>query len=56
MIDCTKRKVRIYFEEPVVRNTDAILNKNEDIVVCLPRARFKHVTDIIQTEYIHEHD
>ena len=32
----------------MVRKTDSTLNKDEDIVVCLPGARIEHVTERIQ--------
>ena len=34
--------------DSTVRKTDSTLNKNEDIVVCLPGARIEHVTEIVQ--------
>ena len=36
MIDDIKRRSVIYVGESVVRKIDEILNKLEDIVVCLP--------------------
>ena len=34
--------------DSIVRMTDTTLNKDEDIVVCLPGARIEHVTEIVQ--------
>ena len=33
--------------DPIVRRTDARLNKDEDFVVCLPGARIEHFTEMI---------
>ena len=37
-----------YVGESIVRKTDSTLNKDKDIVVCLPGARIEHVTERIQ--------
>ena len=34
--------------DSIVRKTGSTLNKNEDIVVCLPGVRIEHVTEIVQ--------
>ena len=34
--------------DSIVRKTDSTLNKDEDIVVCLPGAKTEHVTEKIQ--------
>ena len=48
MIDGIKRNPTIYVGDPMVRNTDSTLNKDEDIVVCLPGAIIEHVTERVQ--------
>ena len=35
----------IYVGDSIVRKTDTILSKGEDIVVCLPGARIEHATE-----------
>ena len=45
VIDGIKRNSTIYLGDSIVRKTDSTLNKDEDIVVCLPGARFEHVTE-----------
>ena len=44
MIEGIKRNATTYVGDSIVRKTDAILNKGEDVVVCLPGARIEHVT------------
>ena len=34
--------------DSIVRKTDSRLNKEEDVVVCLPGARIEHVTERIE--------
>ena len=36
----------MYVEDSIVRKTDSTLSQDENIVVCLPRARIEHVRDI----------
>ena len=54
VIDGNKRNSRIYVGDSIVRKTDASLNKDEDIVVCLPGARNEHVTETIEQIMGHE--
>ena len=44
-----KRNSTIYVGDCTVWKTDSTLNKDEDIVVCLPGARIEHVTERVQT-------
>ena len=48
VIDGIKRNSRIYVGDSIVRKTDTRLSKEEDIVVCLPRARIEHVTERVE--------
>ena len=48
MIDGIKRNSRIYVGDSIVRKTDTILSKGEDVVVCLPGARIEHVTERVE--------
>ena len=48
VIDEIKRKSTIYVGDSIVRDTDSTLNKDEDIVVCLPGTRIVHVTERVQ--------
>ena len=43
-----KRNSTIYVGDSIVRKTDSKLNKDEDIIVCLPGARIEHVTERVQ--------
>ena len=38
----------MYMGDSIVRKTEARLNKDEDIVVCLPGARIEHVTQRVE--------
>ena len=48
VIDGITRNSRIYVGESIVRKTDTILSKGEDVVVCLPGARIEHVTERVE--------
>ena len=48
VIDGIKRNSTIYVGDSIVRKTDSTLNKDEDIIVCLPGARIEHVTERVQ--------
>ena len=48
VIDGIKRNSTIYVGDSIVRKTDSTLNRDEDIVVCLPGARIEHVTERVQ--------
>ncbi len=48
MIDGIKRNSTIYVGDSIVRKTDSTLNKDEDIVDCLPGVRIEHVTERVQ--------
>ena len=44
VIDGIKINSRIYVGDSIVRKTDSILSKGEDVVVCLTGARIENVT------------
>ena len=48
LIDVIKRNATTYVGDSIVRKTDTRLNKGEDVVVCLPRARIEHVTERVE--------
>ena len=43
-----KRNSTTYVGDSIVMKIDSRLNKDEDIVVCLPGARIEHVTERVQ--------
>ena len=47
-----KRNSTIYVGDSIVRKTASTLNKDEDIVVCLPGARIGHVTERVGQQRI----
>ena len=48
MIGGIKRNTTIYVGDSIIRKTDSILSKGEDVVVCLPGARIEHVTERVE--------
>ena len=48
VIEGMKRNATTYVGDSIVRKTDARLNKEEDVVVCLPGARIGHVTERVE--------
>ena len=48
VIDGIKRNTTIYVGDSIIRKTDTILSKGEDVVVCLPGARIEHVTERVE--------
>ena len=48
VIEGIKRNATTYVGDSIVRKTDAILNKGEDVVECLPGARIEHVTERVE--------
>ena len=48
VIDGIKRNSTIYVGDSIIRKTDSILSKGEDVVVCLPGARIEHVTERVE--------
>ena len=45
VIERIKGNAMTYVGDSIVRKTDAVLNKGEDVVVCLPGARIEHVIE-----------
>ena len=43
-----RRNSTIYVGDSIVRKTDTILSKGNDVVVCLPGARIEHVTERVE--------
>ena len=48
VIDGCERTSTIYVGDYIVRKTDTRLGKGKDVVVCLPGARIKHVTERVE--------
>ena len=48
VIDGFKRNSTIYVGDSIVRKTDTILSRGEDVEVCLPGARIEHVTERVE--------
>ena len=48
VIEGALRTERVFMGDSILRNTDRILSKGEDVVVCLPGARIEHVTERVE--------
>ena len=48
VIEGIKRNATKYVGDSIVRKTDTILSKGEDVVVCLSGARIEHVTERVE--------
>ena len=48
VIEGALRTERVFMGDSILRKTDKMLNKGEDVVVCLPGARIEHVTDRVE--------
>ena len=48
MIEGALRTERVFMGDSISRKTDKILSKGKYVVVCLPVARMKHVTDRVE--------
>ena len=48
VIEGALRTERVFMGDSILRKTDRILSKGEDVVVCLPGARIEHVTERVE--------
>ena len=49
MIDGVRKSARVFMGDSIVRKTDRVLNKGDDVVVCLPRAKIEAITERVVT-------
>ena len=48
VIDCVRKRVRVFVGYSIVRKTDRVLNKGDDVVVCFPGAKIEAITDRVE--------
>ena len=49
VIEGVRKRARVFVGDSIVRKTDRILNKGEDVVVCLPGAKIEAITERVKT-------
>ena len=45
VIEGVRKRARVFVGDSIVRETDRVLNKGEDVVVCLPGAKIEAITE-----------
>ena len=45
VIEGVKKRARVFVDDSIVRKTDRVLNKGDDVVVCLPGAKIEAMTE-----------
>ena len=48
VIEGVKKRARVFVGDSIVRKTDRVLNKGEDVVVCLPGAKIEAITERVE--------
>ena len=48
VIEGVRKRARVFVGDSIVRKTDRILNKGEDVVVCLPGAKIEAITERVK--------
>ena len=48
VIEGVRKRARVFVGDSIVRKTDRVLNKGDDVVVCLPGAKIKAVTETVE--------
>ena len=43
-----RKRARVFVGDSIVRKTDKVLNKGDDVVVCLPRAKIEAITEMVK--------
>ena len=49
VIEGVRKRARVFVGDSIVRKTDRVLNKGDDVVVCLPGAKIKAITERVKT-------
>ena len=45
VIEGVRKRARVFVGDSIVRKTDRVLNKGDDVVVCLPGAKIEAITE-----------
>ena len=48
VIEGVRNRARVFVGDSIVRKTDRVLNKGDDVVVCLPGAKIEAITDSVE--------
>ena len=48
VIEVVRKRARVFVGDSIVRKTDRVLNKEDDVVVCLPGAKIVAITERVQ--------
>ena len=48
VIEGVRKRARVFVGDSIVRKTDKVLNKGDDVVVCLPGAKIEAITDRVE--------
>ena len=48
VIEGVRKRVRVFVGDSIVRKTDRVLNKGDDVVVCLPGAKIEAITERVE--------
>ena len=48
VIEGVRKRTRVFVGDSIVRNTDRILNKGDDMVICLPGAKIEVITERVE--------
>ena len=49
VIEGVRKRARVFVGDSIVRKTDRVLNKGNDVVVCLPGAKIEAITERVKT-------
>ena len=49
VIEGVRKRARVFVGNSIVRKTDRVLNKGDDVVVCLPGAKIEAITERVKT-------
>ena len=48
VIEGVRKRARVFVGDSIVRKTDRVLNKGDDVVVCLPGAKIEAITERVE--------
>ena len=48
VIEPVRKRARVFVGDSIVRKTDRVLNKGDDVVVCLPGAKIEAITERVE--------
>ena len=47
-----RKRAMVFWGDLIVRKTDRVLNKGDDVVVCLPGAKIEAITERVETLWV----